>query len=117
MDSSPSLFEIKSEIQHYDSIEKKIDDIDPIIFLESIELSTGKVVIICYRQQLDKFKLLFFTSLYTMFTLCATREWREIKYYSIQPEEEAKVLRVSPLGWEEGKCRGKWLCDPVLILS
>lgn len=60
MDSNPSLFQIKSEIQHYDSIEQEIDDIEPIIVLEFIELSTGKVAIKCTRQQLDTFKLLFF---------------------------------------------------------
>lgn len=60
MDSNPSLYQIKSEIQHYDSIEQEIDDIEPIIVLEFIELSTGKVAIKCTRQQLDTFKLLFF---------------------------------------------------------
>lgn len=46
MDSSPSLIQIKSEIQHYDSIEQQIDDIRPIIVWGSAELSTGKVAII-----------------------------------------------------------------------
>ncbi|XP_034008681.1 dynein heavy chain 8, axonemal-like [Trematomus bernacchii] len=41
MDSNPSLIQIKSEIQHYDSIEKDIDDIKPIIVLGSTELSTA----------------------------------------------------------------------------
>ncbi|KAF3858031.1 hypothetical protein F7725_011232 [Dissostichus mawsoni] len=41
MDSNPSLIQIKSEIQHYDSIEKHIDDIKPIIVLGSTELSTA----------------------------------------------------------------------------
>ncbi|KAM9349881.1 dynein axonemal heavy chain 8-like [Symphorus nematophorus] len=40
MDSNPSLLQIKSEIQHYDSIEKEIDDIKPIFVLGSTELST-----------------------------------------------------------------------------
>lgn len=46
MDSSPSLIQIKSEIQHYDSVEKEIDDIKPIIVWGSAELSTGKGAII-----------------------------------------------------------------------
>uniref|UniRef100_A0A3B4U7E5 Dynein axonemal heavy chain 8 n=1 Tax=Seriola dumerili TaxID=41447 RepID=A0A3B4U7E5_SERDU len=40
MGSHPSLIQIKSEIQHYDSIEQEIDDIKPIIVLMSTELST-----------------------------------------------------------------------------
>ncbi|XP_075954128.1 dynein axonemal heavy chain 8-like [Anarhichas minor] len=40
MDSNPSLIQINSEIQHYDSIEQEIDDVKPIIVLGSIELST-----------------------------------------------------------------------------
>lgn len=58
MDSNPSLFQIKSEIQHYDSIEQDIDDITPIIVTKSIELSTGTVAIIrlpCIRLQLHHF--------------------------------------------------------------
>ena len=46
MDSSPSLIQIKSEIQHYDSVEKEIDDIKPVIVWGSAELSTGKGAII-----------------------------------------------------------------------
>lgn len=55
MDSNPSLIQIKSEIQHYDSIEKDIDDIKPIIVLGSTELSTGTVAGIMYsiRVSLD----------------------------------------------------------------
>ncbi|XP_071768037.1 dynein axonemal heavy chain 8-like [Centroberyx gerrardi] len=41
MDSNPYLTEIKSEIQHYASFEQDIDDIQPIITLWSIELSTA----------------------------------------------------------------------------
>ncbi|KAM7379582.1 hypothetical protein PAMP_005128 [Pampus punctatissimus] len=40
MDNNPSLIQIKSEIQHYDSIEQEIDDIKPIIVLQFTELST-----------------------------------------------------------------------------
>ncbi|XP_070701078.1 dynein axonemal heavy chain 8-like [Pempheris klunzingeri] len=40
MDGNPSLIQIKSEIQHYDSVEREIDDIKPIIVLGPIELST-----------------------------------------------------------------------------
>uniref|UniRef100_UPI0037E892BB dynein axonemal heavy chain 8-like n=1 Tax=Semicossyphus pulcher TaxID=241346 RepID=UPI0037E892BB len=40
MDSHPSLIQIKSEIQHYDSIEKEIGDIKPIFVLGCTELST-----------------------------------------------------------------------------
>uniref|UniRef100_A0A3B4XA16 Dynein axonemal heavy chain 8 n=1 Tax=Seriola lalandi dorsalis TaxID=1841481 RepID=A0A3B4XA16_SERLL len=40
MGSHPSLIQIKSEIQHYDSIEQEIDDIKPIVVLVSTELST-----------------------------------------------------------------------------
>ncbi|XP_078119766.1 dynein axonemal heavy chain 8-like [Sander vitreus] len=40
MDSNPSLIQIKSEIQHYDSIEQEVGDIKPIIVLGSSELST-----------------------------------------------------------------------------
>ncbi len=43
MDSNPSLIQIKSEIQHYDSAEEEIDGIKPIIVVGSVELSTGKV--------------------------------------------------------------------------
>ncbi len=55
MDSKPSLIHVKSEIQHYGSIEQEIDDIKPIIVLGSIELSTGKAVVMCSTQQPDKF--------------------------------------------------------------
>lgn len=55
MDSKPSLFQVKSEIQHYDSIEQDIDDITPVIVTKSTELSTGKVAIICVRVQLHHF--------------------------------------------------------------
>uniref|UniRef100_A0A8C9XCP5 Dynein axonemal heavy chain 8 n=1 Tax=Sander lucioperca TaxID=283035 RepID=A0A8C9XCP5_SANLU len=37
---NPSLSQIKSEIQHYDSIEQEVGDIKPIIVLGSSELST-----------------------------------------------------------------------------
>eukprot|EP00064_Thunnus_orientalis_P004446 superscaffoldBa00000405_g4458 len=40
MGSNPSLIQIKSEIQHYDSIEQDIDDIKPIIGVGFTELST-----------------------------------------------------------------------------
>ncbi|CAJ1072667.1 dynein axonemal heavy chain 8-like isoform X3 [Xyrichtys novacula] len=40
IDSQPSLMRIKSEIQHYNTIEQEIDDIKPIIVLGCIELST-----------------------------------------------------------------------------
>uniref|UniRef100_A0A3Q3FTJ5 Dynein, axonemal, heavy chain 5 like n=1 Tax=Labrus bergylta TaxID=56723 RepID=A0A3Q3FTJ5_9LABR len=40
MDSNPSLTQIQSEIQHYDSIEKEIEDIKPIKVLGCTELST-----------------------------------------------------------------------------
>ncbi|XP_044223058.1 dynein axonemal heavy chain 8-like [Thunnus albacares] len=40
MGSNPSLIQIKSEIQHYDSIEQDIDDIKPIIGFGFTELST-----------------------------------------------------------------------------
>ncbi|KAM6989324.1 dynein axonemal heavy chain 8-like [Tautogolabrus adspersus] len=40
MDSNPSLTQIKSEIQHYNSIEKEIEDIKPINVLGCTELST-----------------------------------------------------------------------------
>ncbi|XP_035999780.1 dynein heavy chain 8, axonemal [Fundulus heteroclitus] len=43
MDSNPSLIQIKSEIQHYDSVEQEINDIKPVIHMESIELSTGSL--------------------------------------------------------------------------
>ncbi|XP_026153434.1 dynein heavy chain 8, axonemal-like [Mastacembelus armatus] len=40
MDGHPSLIQIKSEIQHYNSIEQEVDVIKPIIMLASLELST-----------------------------------------------------------------------------
>ncbi|XP_045906997.1 dynein axonemal heavy chain 8-like isoform X1 [Micropterus dolomieu] len=40
MDSNPSLIQIKSEIQRYDSIEEEIDDIKSIILMGFTELST-----------------------------------------------------------------------------
>ncbi|XP_068458453.1 dynein axonemal heavy chain 8-like [Clinocottus analis] len=40
MDSNPSLVQIKSEFQHYDSIEQEIDDVKPIIALGCTQLST-----------------------------------------------------------------------------
>lgn len=64
MDSNPSLIHIKSEIQHYSSVEQEIDDMKPIIVLGSIELSTGKVVEICSA-------LIFFPASTLHFTLCA----------------------------------------------
>lgn len=45
MENKPSLLEMESDIQHYDRIEIMVDEIEPLIILESIELSTGKVVI------------------------------------------------------------------------
>lgn len=45
MENKPSLLEMESGIQHYDHIEIMVDQIEPLIILESIELSTGKVVI------------------------------------------------------------------------
>lgn len=66
MDSNPSLIQIKSEIQHYDSIEQEIDDIKPIIVLGFTELSTGK---------------LFFLAPTLHFTLCDSgSNWRMVKY-------------------------------------
>lgn len=43
MDSNPSLIQIKSQIQYYDSFEQKIDDIKSIIAFGPIELSTGSL--------------------------------------------------------------------------
>ncbi|KAM7400305.1 hypothetical protein PAMA_004821 [Pampus argenteus] len=43
MDNNPSLIQIKSEIQHYDSIEQEIDDIKLIIVLQFTELSTDPI--------------------------------------------------------------------------
>lgn len=54
MKKKPSLLEMESDIQHYDSIEIMIDKIESLIILESIELSTGKK----NNQQLN-FALLF----------------------------------------------------------
>ncbi|MEQ2308848.1 hypothetical protein AMECASPLE_032484, partial [Ameca splendens] len=48
-DNNPSLMQIRSEIQHYDSVEQEIDDIRPVIHIGSIELSTGKLVMMCFR--------------------------------------------------------------------
>lgn len=47
METKPSLLEMESDIQHYDCIEATIDQIESLIILESIELSTGKELIIC----------------------------------------------------------------------
>lgn len=47
MGKKPSLLEMESDIQHYDCIEIMIDKIESLIILESIELSTGKELIIC----------------------------------------------------------------------
>lgn len=47
MEKKPSLLEMESDIQHYDSIEIMIDKIESLIILESIELSTGKEKDIC----------------------------------------------------------------------
>lgn len=44
MENTPSLLAMESDIQHYDCIEIMVDKIEPLIILESIELSTGKVV-------------------------------------------------------------------------
>lgn len=49
MENKPSLLEMESDIQHYDSIEIMIDKIESLIILESIELSTGKEFIILTR--------------------------------------------------------------------
>lgn len=46
MDKKPSLVQIKSEIQHYDSVEEEIIAVQPFIHVECIELSTGMV---CFR--------------------------------------------------------------------
>uniref|UniRef100_A0A3P9NGZ4 Dynein axonemal heavy chain 8 n=1 Tax=Poecilia reticulata TaxID=8081 RepID=A0A3P9NGZ4_POERE len=43
MDKKPSLVQIKSEIQHYDSVEQEIEAVPPILHVECIELSTGKL--------------------------------------------------------------------------
>uniref|UniRef100_A0A3B3YBZ9 AAA+ ATPase domain-containing protein n=1 Tax=Poecilia mexicana TaxID=48701 RepID=A0A3B3YBZ9_9TELE len=43
MDKKPSLVQIKSEIQHYDSVEQEIEAVQPLIHVECIELSTGKL--------------------------------------------------------------------------
>ncbi|XP_075877996.1 dynein axonemal heavy chain 8-like [Nelusetta ayraudi] len=40
MENKPSLLEMESDIQHYDRIEIMVDEIEPLIILESIELST-----------------------------------------------------------------------------
>lgn len=72
MESNPSLIQIKSEIQHYDSIEQDIDDIKPIIILGSTELSTGKEIVMCSRQQLDeKLQFLFSPILILFFFILA----------------------------------------------
>lgn len=47
MENKPSLLEMESDIQHYDRIEIMVDEIEPLIILESIELSTGKVYMRC----------------------------------------------------------------------
>lgn len=47
MEKKPSLLEMESDIQHYDCIEVMVDKIESLIILESIELSTGKELIIC----------------------------------------------------------------------
>ncbi|XP_047444882.1 dynein axonemal heavy chain 8-like [Mugil cephalus] len=41
--SKPSLIQFQSEIQHYDSVEKEIDDVKPVIVFRSMELSTGSL--------------------------------------------------------------------------
>uniref|UniRef100_A0A3Q3F240 Dynein, axonemal, heavy chain 5 like n=1 Tax=Kryptolebias marmoratus TaxID=37003 RepID=A0A3Q3F240_KRYMA len=43
MDCNPSLIQIKSEIQHYVSVEQEIDDIDSTIDSGPFELSTGSL--------------------------------------------------------------------------
>lgn len=48
MGGKPDLDQIKSEIQRYASFQQKIDDIKPIIILESIELSTGNVTVVFF---------------------------------------------------------------------
>lgn len=52
MGNKPCLLEMESDIQHYDCIEIMVDEIEPLIILESIELSTGKVTIINHNKQL-----------------------------------------------------------------
>lgn len=47
MGSNPYLTQVKSEILRYVSFEQEIEDIEPIIILGSIELSTGKVGTVC----------------------------------------------------------------------
>lgn len=47
MENKPCLLEMESDIQHYDCIEIMVDEIEPLIILESIELCTGKVTIMC----------------------------------------------------------------------
>lgn len=54
MASHPSLIQIKSKIEHYNSIEQDAEHIKPVICLMSTELSTGKDSIMYSRQQPDK---------------------------------------------------------------
>lgn len=63
MDTHPSLTQIKSEIQHYDSIEQEVYDIKPIIVFGSTQLSTGKVTVMCSRQKAETVFLLHAFSL------------------------------------------------------
>lgn len=50
MEKKPSLLDMESDIQHYDCFEQMIDEIEPLIVLESIELSTGNAAAVCARQ-------------------------------------------------------------------
>lgn len=84
MHSNPCLTEIKSKIQHYDSIEQEIDDVKPIIVLGCTELSTGKVTLICSRQKLD---LRFFSAFWF---LCLQNGEKWLKCCNIQTENGAK---------------------------
>lgn len=49
MEKKPCLLDMESDIQHYDCFEQMIDEIEPLIVLESIELSTGNVATMCAR--------------------------------------------------------------------
>lgn len=59
MGKKPSLLEMESDIQHYDSIEIIIDQIESLIILESIELSTGNYTITNYNLHYDWIQLGF----------------------------------------------------------
>lgn len=98
MGSNPSLIQIKYELQRYDSIEQEIDDIKPIIVLGLTELSTGKVTVICYRQEpgevIFSFIHCFLVSYLTVHNIsqCLGEiplpKWREIVSFAAQTQKE-----------------------------